>query len=139
MEANDNLIINRKDTSNLVEKLSALTDEIISDVQPGALEKIKKSKGEVDNQNFLFDYQGDMQMSELTSKDISKGDDDQSRLSDNIKEKLHTLAGNMRCRTSQMADEIMRESDDEEKCSENIEIATRNEHRPSLMSLVGLQ
>ncbi|VIO95331.1 Uncharacterized protein BM_BM3873 [Brugia malayi] len=129
MEENDNLIINKKDTSNLIDKLSVITEESV-------VEKIEKTKDEMGNQKF---YQSDMQMNELTVKDISEDDDEQLKLSDNMKEKLHTLTGNIRCRTSQMIDEIMQESDDDEKCSENIEIATRKEHRPSLMSLVGLQ
>ncbi|KAK6105660.1 Cyclic nucleotide-binding domain family protein [Brugia pahangi] len=129
MEESDNLIINKKDTSNLIDKLSVITEE-------SAVEKFEKTEDEMGNQKF---YQSDMQMNELTVKDISEDDNEQLKLSDNMKEKLHTLTGNIRCRTSQMVDEIMQESDDDEKCSENIEIATRKEHRPSLMSLVGLQ
>ncbi|VDO46007.1 unnamed protein product [Onchocerca flexuosa] len=99
----------------------------------------------------------DMQMNEMNAKDCTDGDgDDQSRLSFRMKEKLHSLTGNIRHRTSQVAqvsniffkildktqmvDEIMRESDDDDGGEKSLEdIETRKEHRPSLMSLIGLQ
>ncbi|VDM93422.1 unnamed protein product, partial [Onchocerca ochengi] len=87
-----------------------------------------------------IDYRDDdMQMNEMNIKDCTDGDgDDQSKLSFRMKEKLHTLTGDIRRRTSQMVDEIMRELDDDcEKDSEDI--GARKEHRPSLMSLIGLQ
>ncbi|MCP9264141.1 TAX2 [Dirofilaria immitis] len=88
--------------------------------------------------SIIVDCQNNRHMNEMNSQDFSDGDN-QSRISSfTMKEKLHTSTGSVRHRTSQMIDEIMRESDNDERNLENVDVA-RKEHRPSLMSLVGLQ
>ncbi|VBB30853.1 unnamed protein product [Acanthocheilonema viteae] len=133
---------NEDGSINSIEKLSLVTEENISNIQ-SEREAVEKADGQMSMSiqrcsSASVGWPDDMLTSEMSRTGIDSDCDDQSRLSFIMKEKLHALTGNMRRRTSQMVNEIMRESDDEEKCLENIEL-DRKEHRLSLMSLIGLQ
>ncbi|CAG9529748.1 unnamed protein product, partial [Cercopithifilaria johnstoni] len=141
MDENEGSIINKKDISNSIEKERLSLEESISGIQSEVKVKVEETDREVGIGRYPSasnSCQDDMQMNEMIKKDIGNDDDDKSRLSFIMKEKLHALTDNMRCRNSQIVDEMIRECDDEAKCLENVEM-TRKEHRPSLMSLIGLQ
>ncbi|EFO24950.2 hypothetical protein LOAG_03533 [Loa loa] len=140
MEENEDSTINNN-VFHSVERLPAVTEGNIPDIQLETLVQVEEIEGQASIPrcpSASTDWRDNMQMNEIITKVISDGDN-HSRLSFIMKGKLHALTGSIRRRTSQVVDEIMRESEDEDKCSENIEVAARKENRPSLMSLIGLQ
>ncbi|MFH4980627.1 hypothetical protein AB6A40_007336, partial [Gnathostoma spinigerum] len=75
-----------------------------------------------------------------SSMDREIDDESQSQVSFIIREKLHSFAGDLRRRTSQVRDIMLEEAcadNNNSETSENVPIG--NQHRPSLHSLIGLQ
>lgn len=67
----------------------------------------------------------------------SRDEDIPSQVSFIVRERLHKLAQEVQRRTSTVRDELMRETPTESLST--VGDATRSEHRPSLISLIGLQ
>lgn len=100
MEENESSMINMENISNSIERF----EEDTSDVQPVPVVQVEETEGQMNISRCLsasIDCQDDMHMNEMSNKDIIS-DDDQSRLSFVMKEKLHALTSNIRCRTSQV-------------------------------------
>uniref|UniRef100_A0A0R3S550 Ovate family protein n=1 Tax=Elaeophora elaphi TaxID=1147741 RepID=A0A0R3S550_9BILA len=142
IENSEGLTTKKEDISNSIETLSLISEGDTSNIQSETQAQVGQTSGQLSVPrcpSISVSWPDDMQMNEINGRNISgDGDDEQLELSFIMKEKLHAFTDNMRRRTSQMIDEIIGESDDEEKCMENVEVA-RKEHRPSLMSLIGLQ
>uniref|UniRef100_A0A915B2F1 Cyclic nucleotide-binding domain-containing protein n=1 Tax=Parascaris univalens TaxID=6257 RepID=A0A915B2F1_PARUN len=78
-------------------------------------------------------------LTELLSTDHDRDDDCESKLSFIMKEKLHMFAGDIRRRTSEVRDEMEREVTPDLVSVLDGSVAPTAQHRPSLMSLIGLQ
>ncbi|VDM40961.1 unnamed protein product [Toxocara canis] len=78
-------------------------------------------------------------LTEQLNADPDRDEDCQSKLSFIMKEKLHMFAGDIRRRTSEVKDEMEREVTPDLASSMGGSVAPTSQHRPSLMSLIGLQ
>lgn len=102
IEKDEDLTINK--ISNSIERLSLVTEENISNMQPKA-QMLVEDDGRMSISrcsSVSADWQGDMQMNEMNDENIIDDDDGQSSLSFIMKEKLHALTDNIRRRTSQV-------------------------------------
>ncbi|ETN73274.1 hypothetical protein NECAME_18418, partial [Necator americanus] len=84
-----------------------------------------------------LDFDGSFPPPSPSAKSVSD-DDLQSHLSFIMKERLHTMAKEVQRRTSAVRETLIKETPEDSFSMSSAGVPTE-EHRPSLMSLIGLQ